>query len=351
MARVPDGAKSSAITRWTAVLQPGIALLASASKEAHDRERILASHVQLISAANGEGTLREDYAQALILLMVMAGLVLLAGCVNLANLQLSRLMSRQREFVVRTALGASRWRISRQLLVEDAPLVSIGAVLALAVGKISISLLLQYASGSGNAISLDLHIGWDLCAFGAALLLAALAAFSLLPAWRVTGSHLAGAMTTRSSSSAWQGKSASRWSAILLAGQVSLSVPLLGMASLFAQTLRNLDRVDAGLDRNHIVSVHLDFASAGYKDRDLPDLYGRMLVRLKQLPGVTDAAVSMCAIPGCIWNTAIRVYGHPEIADKQVHGEENHVGAGYFHTLGIPILQGREFEERDLPTS
>jgi predicted permease len=351
MARVPDEAKSSAVTQWTAVLQPDMALLAGASKEARDRERILASHVQLISAATGEGTLREDYAQALILLMIMAGLVLLAGCVNLANLQLSRLMSRQREFVVRTALGASRWRISRQLLVEDALLASIGAVLALAVGKLSSSLLLQYASGGGNAISLDLRMGWQLFAFGVALLLAALAAFSLLPAWRITGGHLAGAMTTRSSPSASQGKSTSRWSAILLAGQVSLSVPLLGMAGLFTQTLRSLDRVDAGLDRDHIVSVHLDFENAGYGDRDLPDLYGRMLARLKQLPGVSDAAVSMCAIPGCMWNTAIRVYGHPEIADEQVHGEENHVGAGYFHTLGISILEGREFEERDLPTS
>jgi predicted permease len=281
----------------------------------------------------------------------MAALVFLAGCVNLANLQLSRLLSRHREFVVRTALGASRWRISRQLLVEDALLVSIGAALALAVGKISSSLLLRYASGSENAISLDLHTGWELSAVGAALLLAALAAFSLLPAWRITGGHLAGAMTARSSSSAWQGKSASRWSSILLAAQLSLSVPLLAMAGLFAQTLRNLDQVDTGLDRDHVISVHLDLANAGYDDRNLPDLYRRMLARLKQLTGVRDAAVSMCAIPGCIWNTAIHVYGHPEITDAQVHGEENHVGAGYFATLGIPILQGREFEERDLPTS
>jgi len=351
MARLPDEARPSAIAQWTAVMQSDLVLLAGASKEPHDRGRILESRVQLISAATGEGTLREDYSQALILLMIMAGLVLLAGCVNLANLQLSRLMSRQREFVVRTALGASRWRILRQLLVEDALLASIGAALALIVGKISSSLLLQYASGSDGAISLDLRIGWELFAFGVALLLAALAAFSLLPAWRITGSHLAGAMTTRSSSSAGQGKSARRWSAILLAGQVSLSVPLLGMAGLFAQTLRNLDQVDAGLDRDHVVSVHLDFANAGYEERDLPVLYGRILARLKQLPGVRDAAVSMCAIPGCIWNTAIRVHGHPEIPDEQTHGEENHVGAGYFHTLGIPVLEGREFEERDLPTS
>jgi predicted permease len=351
MARVPDEAKSSSVAQWTEVLRPDLALLAGASKEARDRERIVESRVQLISAATGEGTLREDYGQALILLMIMAALVFLAGCVNLANLQLSRLLSRRREFVVRTALGASRWRISRQLLVEDALLVSIGAALALAVGKISSSLLLQYASGSEHGISLDLRTGWELSAVGAALLLAALAAFSVLPAWHITGGHLAGAMTARSSSPAWQGKSASRWSSVLLATQLSLSVPLLAVAGLFAQTLRNLDQVDTGLDRDHVISVHLDLANAGYEDRNLPDLYRRMLARLKQLTGVRDAAVSMCAIPGCVWNTAIHVYGHPEITDAQVHGEENHVGAGYFATLGIPILQGREFEERDSPAS
>jgi predicted permease len=76
-----------------------------------------------------------------------------------------------------------------------------------------------------------------------------------------------------------------------------------------------------------------------------------MVARLKQLPDVKDAAVSMCAIPGCIWNTAVHVSGHPEIPEKQTHGEENRVGTGYFHALGIPILRGRDFDERDSTTS
>jgi predicted permease len=137
----------------------------------------------------------------------------------------------------------------------------------------------------------------------------------------------------------------------LLTTQVALSVPLLGMAGLFAQTLRNLDQIDAGLDRQHILSVHLDFSNASYDEGALPELYARAIARLKGLPGVRDAAVSMCAIPGCIWNTAIHVQGHPEIPEKQLHGEENHVGAGYFRTMGILLLQGREFDRRDLPGS
>ena len=122
---------------------------------------------------------------------------------------------------------------------------------------------------------------------------------------------------------------------MLLVGQVSFSLLLLGMAGLFAQTLVNLSHVNAGLDREHVISIHLDFTNANYRETDLPGLYARLITRLRELPGVRDASLQMCAIPGCIWNTAIHVSGHPELPEKQLHGEENHVGAGYFHTMGF----------------
>jgi predicted permease len=157
-------------------------------------------------------------------------------------------------------------------------------------------------------------------------------------------------MSFRSNSSS-QSHNTRKWSALLLVGQVSFSVLLLGVAALFAETLLNISRIDAGLDRDHIISIHLDFTNTGFKEQDMRGVYARVLTHLKELPAVKDAAVSMCAIPGCIWNTAIYVHGHPEIPEQQLHGEENHVGASYFRTLGIPILRGREFEARDLPTT
>jgi predicted permease len=351
LARLPDTEKSTAVANWTAVLQPDLALLANFSKDAHDRGQILQSRVQLVSAATGEGTLREDYSQPLIILMAMAGLVLLVGCVNLANLQLARLLSRQRELAVRTSLGASRGSLLRQLLVENLLLALIGGLAALAIGQAASSLLLRWASTSDRAIALDLHMGWELFAFGAVLLVLALTGFGVLPAWQITRGNLATIMQSRSASSSPQGRTTRRWSSLLLTAQVSFSLLLVGITGLFAQTLLNLNRIDAGLDRDHVISIHLDVTNAGFQEDDLPTLYGRMLAQLKELPAVRDAAVSMCAIPGCIWNTAIHVSGHPEIPEKQLHGEENHVGAGYFHTLGIPILQGRDFDERDLPAS
>jgi predicted permease len=350
LARVPDPAKSSAAAKWTAILQPDLALFAGFSKEERNREQILGSRVQLVSAATGEGTLRDDYSQPLIVLMALAGLVLLVGCVNLANLQLARLLSRRRELAVRTSLGASRWSLLRQLLIENLLLGFIGAFLALFVAEASSVLLLRWASGR-EPIPLDLRMGAELFVLGAVLLVLALIAFSVLPAWRITRGNLAASMKSRAGASSPQGRTARVWSSLLLAAQVSFSLLLLGVAGLFAQTLLNLSRVDAGLDRAHVISVHLDTTNSDVSEDALPALYKRAISALQELPGVTSAAVQMCSIPGCIWQTAIHVAGHPEIPEKQMHGEENHVGPGYFHTMGIPILEGRDFEERDLPDS
>jgi predicted permease len=351
LVRVPDTEKSSSAARWTEILQPDFALLANASKDPGERDEIRQSRVQLTSAATGEGTFRAEYSQPLILLMAMAALVLFIGCVNLANLQLVRLLGRQRELSVRASLGANRWRLLRQLLAEDLLLAALGAFPAFLISRAASALLLRWASAGGRPIPLDLRPGWELLAYGAALFFATLVGFSFLPAWRISRSNLATSMTARSSSSSSQGRNTRKWSSLLLVGQVSFSLLLLGVAGLFAETLLKISRIDAGVDRDHVLSVHLDFTNAGFKEDDLPELYNRVLIQLKELPAVRDAAVSMCAIPGCIWNTAIHVYGHPEIPEAQLHGEENHVGAGYFETLGIPVLRGREFDERDLPTS
>jgi predicted permease len=138
-----------------------------------------------------------------------------------------------------------------------------------------------------------------------------------------------------------------RWSSLLLAGQVSLSLLLLSMATLFARTLLNLSQLDAGLDREHVLSVHLELGSGYLEGQDPAELNKRILDALKALPMVRDASMQMCRIPGCIWNTAIHVSGHPELPEAQMHGEENHVSEGFFHTLGIPLLRGRTFVDGD----
>jgi predicted permease len=349
LSRIPEGAKPVAPAQWTSALAPDLSLLAAASKDARDRTRIRSSQVKLISAENGEGALAKRYSRPLIILMAMAVVILLVGCLNLANLQMARLQQRELEIATRIALGASRTRVLRQVAIETVVLAGVGGVLAFATGRAASSLLLHWASGREQTIPIDPQIGAAAALLGAALLLGALAGFGLLPAWHMTRKSFSTASKARVGQLSGQSKAGRRWSNLLLASQVSFSLLLLSAAVLFAQTLRNLSRVDAGMDREHVLTVHLDMRNTGFAEHqnNLPSFYDTVIQQLKALPTVRDVAVHMCTIPNCGWNTAIHVFGSPEIAEAQLHGEEDRVGVGYFRTLGIPILQGRDFDKED----
>lgn len=347
LARVPDAQKSQFSARWTEILQPDLALLATLSKDPLEREQILRTHVQLVSSANGEGPFRSRYSQPLTVLMAIVGVVFLIGCLNLANLQLARLLSRSREFAVRASLGASRFRIVRQLSVEVGLWILLSIAPAFWIATLTSSLLLRWASPQGRLIPVDLSITFRLAGFAAALLFVSWLLFTVIPAFQVGRRDLVSETRSKSTS----GGSHRKGAAFLLAMQVSFSLLLLGVAALFSQTLLNLSHVNAGLDREHLISIHLDYANSQTPDSAFPAIYGRVIDSLQATPGVVGAAAQMCAIPGCVWNTAIHVAGHPEIPDNQLHGEENRVGSGYFHAMGIPVLRGREFDKRDTPDS
>jgi len=338
LARVSDTEKASAQNRWTQALQPDLQMIANATRDAKDREQIRRARVQLVSAARGEGSLSATYQRPLFLLWSMTALVFLIGCINLTNLQLARLVGRRREFAVRIALGASRTRVFLQLLVEDTMLLVLGGALAFATCGLMSALLVHWAYGREHAMPVDLGFGVEGFLVGAALLFIAQIAFSFLPAWQITSG------TLELSNRSVVGSKGGRWSSLLLSGQVSLSLLLLSMAALFARTLLNLSQLDAGLDREHVLSVHLDLSSG---DKPGPERNQQILDTLKALPFLRDASLQMCRIPGCIWNTAIHVSGRPDLSESQMHGEENHVSVGFFHTLGIPLLRGRAFIEGD----
>ena len=150
------------------------------------RTRILRSQVKMIPAENGEGSLAKRYSRPLITLMAMAVVILLVGCLNLANLQMARLQQREREIATRIALGASRTRVLRQAAIETLVLAVMGGVLAFATGRAASSLLLHWASGRGETIPINPQIGAAAALLGTALLLGALVGFGLLPAWHMT---------------------------------------------------------------------------------------------------------------------------------------------------------------------
>jgi predicted permease len=186
LARTPDGVKPMVTAHWTSALAPDLSLIAGASKDTGDRTRILASQVKLVSAENGEGSLAKAYSLPLIILTAMAVVVLLVGCLNLANLQMARLHERDVEIATRIALGASRARVLRQVVTEAVVLAAIGGLLALVTGRGCTSLLLHWASGRGQILPIDAQIGAAAIRFGAVLLLASFVGFGLLPAWQMT---------------------------------------------------------------------------------------------------------------------------------------------------------------------
>jgi predicted permease len=353
LTRTKNALQPALTDAWTAAFAPDLALIAAAAKDPQRIAQVASAHVTLVSAANGEGTFGQVYSMPLTVLMAMAAVVLLVGCLNLANLQMARLLQREREIAIRIALGASRLRVLRQVAMETVILAALGGGLAILTSRLGAPLLLHWASPRGESIPLDLHMGSFAALLGATLLLAAFFAFGLLPAWQITRRSFSRATKSRVGNVAGQSRAGRRASNLLLAGQVSLSLLLLSAAALFAQTLRNIGGIDAGVDRAHVLSVHLDMRSTGFAEHkgDLSAFYGVLLNRLKALPEVRDASVEMCEIPHCGWNTAVHVFGNTALVEGQLHGEENHVGVGYFQTLGIPLIAGRVFSSQDQPGS
>lgn len=350
MARVPNDRRNQAVAQWASVFRPDRELMASATVDPAAKSALLRSGVQLVSAGRGQGGIRRESSRPLTLLMVLSMLVFLVGCLNLANLQVARLSARERELSVRVALGASRWRLLRQVIMEDALLVLLGGAFAFFVGRAASVALVRWASGRDWLLNLDLHLNLPIAALGVGLMLVALAAFSILPALHFIRSSLTSVAGSRSKVSGLSQTRLQRWrSNTMLATQVSLSLLLATMAGCFAATLAHWESIDVGMDREHVLSVYLDMGRTGYASHqtDLPALYRRIKERLESEPGVRTAAVEMCPLLGCGWNTALYVFGRSGLSNAQLHGQEDHVGPGFFTAMGIPLLRGRDFSQSD----
>ncbi|MGA8530149.1 MAG: ADOP family duplicated permease [Acidobacteriaceae bacterium] len=345
-ARAPANQRTAAAARWTAALQPDLALMADAARTPEAKTAILRARVRLIPDGAGEGTLGNDSRLPLALLMGLAGAVFLAGCLNLANLQAARLNAWQRDFSVRMALGAERWRLLRPIVTEDVLLMLGGGVLAVLTGRIASVVLVRWASSRDWLLDLNLYSGPRVLLLAGGLMLVALCVFSVLPAWHSVRGPTSGSIgAKRMQAGAAQSAGARRWSNAMLAMQVSFSLLLVAMAACFARTLVDLNHINTGMDREHVLSVHVDLVH-GYAEehKNLPVLYRTLTKRLDALPDVRGAAVAMCRIPFCGWNTALHAFGRP---DTGAHGEENHIGPGYFRALGVPLLRGRDFSDAD----
>ena len=294
-------------------------------------------------AASGISSLRTRYADSLAILLAIAGLVFLIACANLANLMLARASTRTREIAVRLAIGASRTRIFRQLVAESLLLAGAGAAAGIAVALLLSRVLVAILTSDGSPWALDLSLNWRLLGFAIGLAVIASLLFGLTPAWRATRLS-PGAVTNLGA----RGQTADRHRLIvrrlLVVGQVAVSLVLVVAALMFVGTLRNLGRSDMGFSDRGVLAVDMDLRPAGVaKDAQLAYQFD-LTDRLSRIPGaVSAAAASITPISGSGWNEVIVVDG----VRKDTYPMANRVSPGFFETMRIQFMAGRNFDGRD----
>ena len=315
------------------------------------RQRFVSKHLDVLPGGRGLSDLRVQFNTPLVVLMCMVGVVLLITCANIANLLLARAASRQREVSIRLALGASRLRIVRQQLAESLVLAAGGAGAGLLFATWTGSFLLAALPGNGG--DRGLHSGPDarVTAFTLALALLTAALFSIMPSLHATRTPVSGALKEEAGSVAGGGRQA-RVRSMLVIAQVALSMVLLSGAALFARSLFNLKSVDPGFSIDRLVAFSIDPSLSGYDLLRSQSLFQRIQAEVASVPGVRSVSMAEIGpLTGNDWGMTIRVDGYEAKENEDMNPSVDAVGAGYFSTLGVPLIAGREFTAADSATS
>jgi len=300
------------------------------------------------SASTGFSGLREDSETPLWLLLGISGLVLLIACANLANLMLARAGARERQITIRRALGATRWRMIRELLSESLLLALAGSVCGLFLAFAVSHMLVAFISTQQNQISLDLGMDWRVLAFTTALAVLTTVSFGLAPAIRATRAEPATLLQSGSRGSTG-GRERFSLRRILVVSQVALSVVLLMGALLFVRSLRNLTTLNVGFLQTGILVTTVDFDRLHLPEERYTEYKRELVKHVQAMPGVESAADAMLVpFGGSTWNDEVLNEGSETDAGS---AWMNYLGPGYFHTIGTQLLAGRDFDDRDTATS
>jgi putative ABC transport system permease protein len=303
----------------------------------------------LVSAATGTdipGTVRQRYQRPLLAIFIVVALVLLIVCGNIANLLLARASARRHELSVRVALGAPRWRLARQLLVESLVLAGIGAVGGLAFAAWGSRALVAQLSTGVSPVALDLSIDWRVFAFTALVTLGTVVLFGTLPAARAARVAPIDAMKEHgrgSSSGAGRGLSSG-----LVVAQVALSVVLVVAAGLFVRTFGRLATMPLGFDRDRVLVVTVDTSRAHVDPAARLPFYHQLVDAVASVPGVEHAAGSTSTPVSAGLPGGVKVPGTSPTSESESLALWTEVTPRWFATYGTTIRDGRDFDERDI---
>jgi len=299
-------------------------------------------------AATGSSPLRKQFAQPLCLLLAISGLVLLIACANIANLLLVKASARRHEMALRLALGASRSRLIRQLLIESLLLGSFGTVTG-AVVAYGLSLALIRGIGTAqDPIFLSLSPDWRVLLFTAAIGILTCIIFGTAPAIQAAHTEPGAVVKTGA-----RGLTASRERFMLRRGfiisQIAFSFVLVSAALLFVRTFQYLFKLNAGFQQDHVLVAEFDASPLKLPAERRSDFQRELLSQVRAVPGVLSAAeTAIVPLSGNGWNEFIDI---PGSATQRALVNFNEASSDYFRTLAVPILAGRDFSDSDTPNA
>jgi macrolide transport system ATP-binding/permease protein len=339
-------------------LRPGVSLeqaqsvLASpfaqwvASTATTDRERANLPVLRLEQGAGGLDSLRRRYSKPLYVLLAMVGLILAIACANTANLLLARATARRREIAVRLSLGAGRFRVIRQLLTESALLAVLSATASVAIAVGGIRVLTRLLANGREGFTLAVALDWRVLLITLAVALACGVLFGLAPAWQSTRPALIPALKDAGMRTPGArirgGLRMPNMTQALVVLQVAISLLLLVTAGLFVRTLSNLQSVQVGFNRDNVLLFELNAPQAGYTQPGAAAFYADLRRRFAEMPGVRASTLSHASLISAGRSLALSVNGRSATGSRVLG-----TGAEFFTTMQIPVLQGRQIDERD----
>ena len=318
------------------------------------RKDFLKDPFVVIPAATGTSRLRARYERPLVVILVVVALVLLIACANIANLQLARGIARRHELSVRVALGASRWRLARQSLIESLLLAAAGTGLGLLFAGWSSRLLVAQLSSTANRVYLDLSLDWRVLAFAATAAVVTTVLFGVLPAVRAAKAAPIDALKDQARGATAEARA--NLSNGLVVAQVALSVVIVVAAGLFVRSFAKLATLPLGFDADRVLVVNVNLASTHVAPDDRIAFMDRLAQTVAAVPGVAKAGASLLTpVQGLGLVDIVHVPGVPLSFVPMTNGKlgnqstfANLVTPGWFSTYGTPIKAGRDFDERDV---
>jgi putative ABC transport system permease protein len=324
-----------------------------ADMEPGEKELWRQQTLHLIPGGAGVAAMRDQYEDGLKLLLIAAGCVLLVACANLANLMLARGLKDRAQMSIRVALGASRGRLVRKVLIESLLLAVVGGVLGIGVAYAGTRLILRLAfqtGGPNNYVPIEAAPSWPILLFTLIVSVLTGVFFAIVPAWVTSHTDpaeaLRGAGRTIGAGRSWAQK-------LLVIAQIAVSIVLLSAAAVLGRSLRNLERQNFGFETQDRYIAYINPMLGNYKPEQLEPLFRRIDDSMLQIPGVRMVAPALYApMTGDSWNDGVRIEGRPEPPAKEdTSAGWARVMPGFFETIGAKIMLGRPIAEQDTAAS